>query len=278
MLLWGEEGIGAAIVIGGRLLRGATGGAGEVAFLPLPGTPLVRNVGRNNAGGFQELAGGEPVLDLARSHGISARTPEAAIAAALQTPGAGDTVLAEFAHRLAVGLAAIVAVVDPELIVLAGGVITAGGERLRGLVQDELAELAVPRPRLLMTAIHTDPVLVRRPAVRPEPPPATQSSTLPVDERGQYRLDARTTPPPRTGKPPGPVDPHTLIHPDQETADASSSQSRDRRRGDRAARLPPAPVRRPPRKANDDATKDVPRSPSGTAGARRARWPRSTPT
>ncbi|TDD58910.1 ROK family transcriptional regulator [Kribbella antibiotica] len=159
VLLWGEEGIGAAIVVNGRLHRGATGGAGEVAFLPLPGTPLVRNVGRNNAGGFQELAGGEPVLALARAHGIKARTPESAIAAALATPGAGDAVLSEFAHRLAVGLAAIVAVVDPELIVLAGGVITAGGERLRGLVQDELADLAVPRPRLLMTAIHLDPVL-----------------------------------------------------------------------------------------------------------------------
>jgi hypothetical protein len=45
------------------------------------------------------------------------------------------------------------------LIVLAGGVITAGGEHLRGLVQDELADLAVPRPRLLLTAIHEDPVL-----------------------------------------------------------------------------------------------------------------------
>ncbi|TDD27162.1 ROK family transcriptional regulator [Kribbella turkmenica] len=159
VLLWGEEGVGAAVVINGRLHRGATGGAGEVAFLPLPGTPLVRNVSRNNAGGFQELAGGEPVLKLAREHGLKARTPEAAIAAALQHEGAGDAVLTEFAHRLAVGLAAIVAVVDPELIVLAGGVITAGGERLRGLVQDELAELAVPRPRLLMAAIHQDPVL-----------------------------------------------------------------------------------------------------------------------
>jgi predicted NBD/HSP70 family sugar kinase len=159
VLLWGEEGIGAAVVINGRLHRGATGGAGEVAFLPLPGTPLVRNVGRNNAGGFQELAGGEPVLALARSHGLKARTAQAAIATAVNTPGAGDEVLTEFAHRLAVGLAAIVAVVDPELIVLAGGVITAGGERLRGLVQEELADLAVPRPRLLLTAITTDPVL-----------------------------------------------------------------------------------------------------------------------
>lgn len=159
VLLWGEDGIGAAVVINGRLHRGATGGAGEVGFLPLPGTPLVRNVGRNNAGGFQELAGGESVLNLARSHGLRARTAKAAITAALSAEQAGDAVLTEFANRLAVGLAAIVSIVDPELIVLAGGVITAGGERLRELVQEELADLAVPRPRLLLTAINEDPVL-----------------------------------------------------------------------------------------------------------------------
>lgn len=39
VLLWNEEGIGAAIVIGGRLHRGWTGGAGEVGFMPVPGTP-----------------------------------------------------------------------------------------------------------------------------------------------------------------------------------------------------------------------------------------------
>ena len=39
VMLWGEEGIGAAIVIGGHLVRGATGGAGEVAFMPLPEVP-----------------------------------------------------------------------------------------------------------------------------------------------------------------------------------------------------------------------------------------------
>lgn len=159
VLLWGEEGIGAAVVIGGRLHRGATGGAGEVAFLPLPGTALVRNVGRMNEGGFQALAGAQPVLQLAREHGIGAPTAEEALARALETPGAGDAVLAEFAHRLAVGLAAMVAVIDPELVVLAGGVITAGGERLRSLVQTELADLAVPRPKLLLTAVPDDPVL-----------------------------------------------------------------------------------------------------------------------
>lgn len=159
VLLWGEEGIGAAVVIGGRLHRGATGGAGEVAFLPLPGTALVRNVGRMNEGGFQALAGALPVLQLAREHGIGASSAEEALTEALRTPESGDAVLAEFAHRLAVGLAAMVAVIDPELVVLAGGVITAGGERLRSLVQTELADLAVPRPKLQLSTVTADPVL-----------------------------------------------------------------------------------------------------------------------
>jgi predicted NBD/HSP70 family sugar kinase len=159
VLLWGEEGIGAAVVIGGKLHRGATGGAGEVAFLPLPGTPVIRNVGRMNEGGFQALAGALPVLQLAREHGLTAPTAQEALTEAQHTPGAGDAVLKEFAYRLAVGLAAMVAVVDPELIVLAGGVITAGGERLRALVQAELADLTVPRPKLLLTAVPENPVL-----------------------------------------------------------------------------------------------------------------------
>ncbi len=110
-----DEGIGAAIVIDGRLHRGATGGAGEVGFLPLPGTPLVRNVGRSNAGGFQELAGGKQVLALARALGLRADAPQAAVAAALTTPGAGDAAAGR-ARRTGwrVGLAAIVAVRRPR--------------------------------------------------------------------------------------------------------------------------------------------------------------------
>jgi predicted NBD/HSP70 family sugar kinase len=159
VLLWADEGLGAAVVINHKLHRGATGGAGEVGFLPLPGTPLVRHVGRNNAGGFQELAGGKPVLDLAREHGFRAGTPEAAVSRALATPGAGDELLDTLAHRFALGLAAIVSVLDPELVVLAGGVLRAGGERLLGLIRTELAALAVPRPTIDLTGITEKPVL-----------------------------------------------------------------------------------------------------------------------
>jgi predicted NBD/HSP70 family sugar kinase len=159
VLLWGEEGLGAAIVIDGTLHRGFTGGAGEVGFLPLPETPLVRDVGRTNAGGFQELAGGKPVLELARQLGLRAGSPEAAVQRALTTPGAGDELLRTLGHRVALGLAAIVSVIDPELVVLTGGVLQAGGERLLELVRTELAGLSVARPSIELSGVPDKPVL-----------------------------------------------------------------------------------------------------------------------
>jgi predicted NBD/HSP70 family sugar kinase len=159
VLLWAEEGLGAAIVIGGRVHAGATGGAGEVGFLPLPGTPLVRDVRRGNAGGFQELAGGPRVLALARSLGIRASTPQAAVLRALTTPGAGDEMLSTLAERFALGIASLVAVVDPSLVVLAGGVLRAGGPRLRDLIDEQVGSLALTRPRLELAAVGERTVL-----------------------------------------------------------------------------------------------------------------------
>jgi predicted NBD/HSP70 family sugar kinase len=159
VLLWVDEGLGAAIVIGGRLYGGVTGGAGEVGFLPLPGTPLVRDVRRGNAGAFQELAGGPAVLALARSVGLRATSAPAAVRRAVSTPGAGDEVIAALGHRLAVGIASLVAVLDPALVVLSGSVALAGGERLRTAVTDELASLAAGRPRLELADVREGPVL-----------------------------------------------------------------------------------------------------------------------
>ncbi len=159
VLLWVDEGLGAAIVIGGRLYGGVTGGAGEVGFLPLPGTPLKRDVRRGNAGAFQELAGGPAVLALARSVGVRAATAPAAVRRAAETPGAGDELLATLGHRLAVGIAALVAVLDPALVLLSGSVALAGGEHLRTAVADELTSLSAGRPRLELADVREGPVL-----------------------------------------------------------------------------------------------------------------------
>jgi predicted NBD/HSP70 family sugar kinase len=159
VLLWVDDGLGAAVVIGGRLYGGVTGGAGEIGFLPLPGTPLVRDVRRGNAGAFQELAGGPAVLALARSVGLRATTAPRAVRTAVDTPGPGDELLATLGHRLAVGIAALVAVLDPTLVVLSGSVALAGGERLRAAVAEELGSLAAGRPRLELAEVREGPVL-----------------------------------------------------------------------------------------------------------------------
>ncbi|QTD98600.1 ROK family transcriptional regulator [Streptomyces cyanogenus] len=167
VLLWNEEGLGAALVLGGRLHRGWTGGAGEVGFLPVPGTPLVRQVTKANSGGYQELAGSQALPKLARELGVedvpSGPYTEAATTlvarAADHASGPHRELLQTYATRLATGLASLVSVLDPELVVLSGSALTAGGEVLRGLVQAELEELAAARPRLVVGDVREHPVL-----------------------------------------------------------------------------------------------------------------------
>ncbi|WP_183065433.1 ROK family transcriptional regulator [Streptomyces sp. gCLA4] len=177
VLLWNEEGLGAALVFGGRLHRGWTGGAGEVGFLPVPGRPLVRQVTRANSGGYQELAGVEGLPRLAADLGVEPASgspdgpdagphgPEVAAAVALLAraaaapEGAHLRFLQAYATALATGLASLVAVLDPEIVVLAGAAIGAGGEPLRELLEAELAELAPSRPRLVPGEVLRRPVL-----------------------------------------------------------------------------------------------------------------------
>ncbi|MFD5629368.1 MULTISPECIES: ROK family protein [unclassified Streptomyces] len=167
VLLWNEGGLGAALVLGGRLHRGWTGGAGEVGFLPVPGAPLVRQVTKANSGGYQELAGSQAIPKLARELGIrpipSGPYAEAAAAlvqqAAARDEGPHRQLLETYATGLATGLASLVSVLDPELVVLSGSSLTAGGEPLRALVQAELEELAASRPRLVIGDVHEHPVL-----------------------------------------------------------------------------------------------------------------------
>ncbi|MFJ7626155.1 ROK family protein [Streptomyces sp. NPDC097595] len=172
VLLWNEEGLGAALVINGRLHRGFTGGAGEVGFLPVPGAPLVRQVTKANAGGFQELAGAQVLARVARELGIedapgsgthheiaAELVGRAAEAEERGEAGPYAALLDRFATGLATGLASLVAVLDPEIVVLSGELFSRGGEPLRARVAAELAELAASRPRLLAGDVTHRPVL-----------------------------------------------------------------------------------------------------------------------
>ncbi|MCU1684346.1 MAG: family transcriptional regulator [Amycolatopsis sp.] len=147
VVLWAGDGLGMAVVLDGRIRRGANGAAGEVSYLPIADVPLSREIGRGGHGGFQRSAGGDAVLDLARTRGIPGKTAAEAVR------NADSGFLAELATRLATGLAAVICVVDPELVVFSGEIPEAGGEALLAFIREELAELAVAQPRLALSAL-----------------------------------------------------------------------------------------------------------------------------
>ncbi|MDQ1644513.1 MAG: hypothetical protein QOJ50_697 [Cryptosporangiaceae bacterium] len=151
-LLWVADGIGLAIDLGGSLHRGATGGAGEIGYMPIPGRGAT--VHGEPVRDFQDLAGGDAVLELAASHGIDASTAAEAV-----ERGTGEF-LDALAARLATGLAPIAAVLDPELVVLTGSTCRAGGDALAARVQRHLWQVLPLRPAVTATRVDGNPVLL----------------------------------------------------------------------------------------------------------------------
>jgi predicted NBD/HSP70 family sugar kinase len=167
VLAWLGVGLGLATMLGGRLHRGTTGAAGEIGYLPVHGAPLHTDIRHPASGGFQSLAGGSAVRELAARHGFAAPTPAEAVRAALgaTTGGAGgekergEAFLGELAHRVAVGVASVCVVLDPGLVVLGGEVGRAGGTALADRVAAAVASIWPSRPRVVPTSVPGEPVL-----------------------------------------------------------------------------------------------------------------------
>jgi glucokinase len=146
-------GIGCGLVAGGRLLRGAHGGAGEIAFLPLGTDPWDE---RNRVLGAYESAVAGPAVRARLETAVGAgATTVLATGAGLtdiaNAAAAGDAVagqlLDEEARYVALGIAAISAITDPDVVVLSGGVGAVGA--LLAPVCAHVAMLAVRPPRVV---------------------------------------------------------------------------------------------------------------------------------
>jgi predicted NBD/HSP70 family sugar kinase len=155
-LLWlGQEGLGLAIDIAGSLMRGARGGAGEIGYMPLYAPDSThRKID------LQDLVGGAAVLALAHDHGISGGTPLEAVRTASADPAAAGEFFAQLADRVSVGLAAVIAVLDPSLVVLAGPIARAGGQTLLAAVTAALHRAAPLESTVAVTTIDDDAVLL----------------------------------------------------------------------------------------------------------------------
>ncbi|MFJ9562943.1 ROK family transcriptional regulator [Streptomyces fuscichromogenes] len=165
VLLWLGDSCGAAVVLDGALRRGASGGTGEIGFLPVPGTAALPTA-TDCSGGYHSLVGAAAIVELAREHGVG---PVGSTAASLVAEAAADAPLSgagnratshdgaaddhrpapaparfldALADRVAVGVAAVVAVLDPGCVVLGGEVGPAGGAALAARVEARLGGMS----------------------------------------------------------------------------------------------------------------------------------------
>lgn len=168
VLVWIGVGLGMAISLGGRLHRGATGAAGEIGYLPLPGAPVSADVGHPDKGGFQWLAAAEAVRGLARAYEFDGEAAEDSVRTAVETLNAARTrtvnsrareFVKELAHRVALGVTSICTVLDPGLVVLGGELGLAGGTELSGQVSAEVTRMCLARPRIVPTEVPSEPVV-----------------------------------------------------------------------------------------------------------------------
>jgi len=149
-------GCGGGVVIDGRLLEGAHGVAGEWGHnpLPWPDADEQRNAPRCWCGrrGCQEtwISGSGLQRDFFVASGRAA-TGEAIVAAARAGEAAATAALERYIDRLGRALAAVVNLLDPQVIVLGGGmsnvteIVDALPERIRPHVFSDVWQSAVRR-------------------------------------------------------------------------------------------------------------------------------------
>src|SRR3954451_760300 len=131
-------GLGVGIVIDGELYRGARGAAGEVGYIPWP---VDGSVARSERGRLEEATSAAAVVAAARDAGMRGELTAKDVFDAARTGDERALAAVDVeADRLAHLLATISALVDPEFIVLGGG-IGGSADLLRPRVEERLRDL-----------------------------------------------------------------------------------------------------------------------------------------
>lgn len=139
--LWLGDGIGAGLFVGGVLLRGDAGGAGELGYLAVPRTAAAIDPAAED---LTDLAGAPGVL------AVLGAAPDESLASALPLLTGDEVALAALADRVTVVLQPVLALLAPPCIVLGGPTAAAGGSALADLVADRLA---LPHGRVRCTEV-----------------------------------------------------------------------------------------------------------------------------
>ena len=124
LYLVGEIGVGAGMIINGRIIRGATGFAGEVGHMPIGDPEMLCGCGRR--GCWETAVGMNAVIDAVSVDGDGLRECDMAsrLAEIVRRADAGDartlTALAETGRCLGVGASVLANLLDPEVIIFGG--------------------------------------------------------------------------------------------------------------------------------------------------------------
>jgi predicted NBD/HSP70 family sugar kinase len=133
-------GVGAGIMVGGRLLHGAGGTAGELGHVLVDDNGLICRCG--NRGCLETIAGGPAVVELLRRTYGADLTLEAVLEhVAAGDPGAVRAVT-DAGHAVGLVIASLCNVLNPEAIVI-GGELAAAGEALLEPVRTAIERHAI---------------------------------------------------------------------------------------------------------------------------------------
>jgi predicted NBD/HSP70 family sugar kinase len=156
-VVWVGTGIGMGLVIDGQLHRGAHGAAGEIAFLPVADHGMNAREARHH-GQLEAVASAAAVVREARLIGLSGPlSARRVFSAAANGDARALAVVRREANHVARAVTSVMAVVDPELVILGGGIGQAPG--FAEAVIDELKTLAPFVPELRASALGDDAVV-----------------------------------------------------------------------------------------------------------------------
>jgi predicted NBD/HSP70 family sugar kinase len=154
VFLWAGTGVGLGLMLGGELYRGAHGAAGEIAYLPIGSDPD----GKRRRGTFEESAAAAGIVRSAKALGMNGPlTPKRIFALARKGDRRASRAVEVEAARLATVVATITPILDPQLIILGGG-IGLNGDLLLEPIERELRRVSPFQPRVVISALGEDAV------------------------------------------------------------------------------------------------------------------------
>jgi predicted NBD/HSP70 family sugar kinase len=151
-------GVGMGLVLNGELYRGSSGAAGEIGYLPLAETNLLDPSSRRR-GALDTAASASGVVAEARRLGVQdPLTAKEVFDEARRGNRRAKRVVAVEVRRIVLTIAAVASVLDPELVILGGG-IGANADLLLAPVERELGAFSPFRPRIEVSALREEATL-----------------------------------------------------------------------------------------------------------------------